>query len=117
MQSFAEELQIRTKSRYGATDSKLYTKRNTPYISNSKIEGACQLLINSYFQNLDPKNRFVLSSTEKFDAAMSILIKNGYRSRQGTNRSTKNISALLEDLKQMESSITSIGALFLFKAL
>jgi hypothetical protein len=31
---------------------------------------ACQLLINSYFQNLDPKNRFVLSSTEKFDAAM-----------------------------------------------
>jgi hypothetical protein len=26
-----------------------------PILSNSKIEGACQLLINSYFQNLDPK--------------------------------------------------------------
>jgi hypothetical protein len=53
MQSFAEL--IRTKSRYGATDSKLYTKEIHPILSNSKIEGACQLLINSYFQNLDQK--------------------------------------------------------------
>jgi hypothetical protein len=48
-----EELKLELKADT-ETDSKLY-KRSNPILSNSKIEGACQLLINSYFQNLDPK--------------------------------------------------------------
>jgi hypothetical protein len=73
MQSFAEELKLELKQ-IRSNRFKIIYKEIHPILSNSKIEGACQLLINSYFQNLDPKNRFVLSSTEKF-AAMSIINK------------------------------------------
>jgi hypothetical protein len=43
-----------------------------PILSNSKIEGACQLLIN-IFSKL--RSKTVLSSTEKFDAAISLIKK------------------------------------------
>jgi hypothetical protein len=42
MQSFAEELKLELKA--DGTDSKLYTKRNTPYLlSNQKL---CMSIIN-----------------------------------------------------------------------
>jgi hypothetical protein len=74
------------------------------------------LLINSYFENLDPKTGLFYQA-EKFDAAMSI-IKNGYRFRQGTSGSTKYISALLRKIKTdgVEHNLY-IELYFLFKAL
>jgi hypothetical protein len=53
MQSFAEELKLELKADTDNRFKIIYKKK--PILSNSKIEGACQLLINSYFQNLDQK--------------------------------------------------------------
>jgi hypothetical protein len=53
MQSFAEELKLELKA---DTEQQIQNYIQIhPILSNSKIEGACQLLINSYFQNLDQK--------------------------------------------------------------
>jgi hypothetical protein len=107
MQSFAEELQLELKADTEQIQNYIQ-KEIHPILSNSKIEGECQLLINSYFENLDPKTGLFYQARKNLTRQCLSLIKNGYRFRQGTSRHKIYFRITSNDLKQMESSITSI---------
>jgi hypothetical protein len=75
MQSFAEELKLELKADTEQQIQNYIQKEIHPILSNSKIEGECQLLIKNYFENLDPKTGLFYQARKKFDDAMSIINK------------------------------------------
>jgi hypothetical protein len=75
MQSYAKELQLELKADTEQQIQNYIQKEIHPILSNSKIEGECQLLINSYFEDLDPKTGLFYQARKKFDDAMSIINK------------------------------------------
>jgi hypothetical protein len=73
MQSFAEELKLELKA---DTEQQIQNYIQIhPILSNSKIEGACQLLINSYFQNLDQKTGLFYQARKNLMRQCLLLIK------------------------------------------
>lgn len=75
MQSYAKELQLELKADTEQQIQNYIQKEIHPILSNSQIEGECQLLINSYFEDLDPKTGLFYQARKKFDDAMSIINK------------------------------------------
>jgi hypothetical protein len=74
MQSFAEELKLELKADTEQQIQNYIQKKIQPILSNSKIEGACQLLINSYFQNLDPKTGLFYQARKNLMAMFHIIM-------------------------------------------
>lgn len=75
LQSYTKELQLELKADTEQQIQNYIQKEIHPILSNSKIEGECQLLINSYFEDLDSKTGLFYQARKKFDDAMSIINK------------------------------------------
>jgi hypothetical protein len=75
MQSYSRELQLELKADTEQQIQNYIQKEIHPILSNSKIEGECQSLINNYFEKLDPKTGLFYQARKKFDASMSIINK------------------------------------------
>jgi hypothetical protein len=75
MQSYSGQLESELKADTEQQIQNYIQKEIHPILSNSKIEGKGQLLINSYFENLDAKTGLFYQARKKFDDAMSIINK------------------------------------------
>jgi hypothetical protein len=75
MQSYSGQLESELKADTELQIQNYIQKEIHPILSNSKIEGKGQLLINSYFENLDAKTGLFYQARKKFDDAMSIINK------------------------------------------
>jgi hypothetical protein len=75
MQSYLSELQLELKADTEQQIQNYIQKEIHPILKNSKAETDCQLLINNYCEELDPKTALFYQSRKKFDNAMSIINK------------------------------------------
>jgi hypothetical protein len=75
MQSYSRELQLELKADTEQQIQNYIQQEIHPILSNSKIEGKCQSLINSYFEKLDPKTGLFYQARKKFDTSMSLINK------------------------------------------
>ena len=75
MQTYFRELEQELKA---DTEQQIQTyiqKEIHPILNNSRIDRDCQLMIDQYFEELDPKTALFYHSRKKFDDAMSIINK------------------------------------------
>ncbi len=75
MQTYFRELEQELKA---DTEQQIQTyiqKEIHPILNNSKIDKECQLMIDQYFEELDPKTGLFYHSRKKFDDAMLIINK------------------------------------------
>jgi hypothetical protein len=75
MQSYFNELQLELKADTEQQIQNYIKKAIHPILKNSKAENECQVLIDNYFEELDPKTALFYHSRKKFDDAMSIINK------------------------------------------
>lgn len=75
MQSYFNELQLELKADTEQQIQNYIQKEIHPILKNSKADNDCQLLIDNYFEELDPKTALFYHSRKKFDDAMSIINK------------------------------------------
>jgi hypothetical protein len=75
MHSYFNELQQELKADSEQQIQSYIQKEIHPILKNSKVNPDCQLLIDSYFEELDPKSALFYHSRKKFDDAMSIINK------------------------------------------
>lgn len=75
MQSYFNELQLELKADTEQQIQNYIQKEIHPILKNSKVDNDCQLLIDNYFEELDPKTALFYHSRKKFDDAMSIINK------------------------------------------
>ncbi|WP_367768521.1 GAF domain-containing protein [Flavobacterium sp. WC2421] len=75
MQTYFKELEKELKADTEQQIQNYIQKEIHPILNNSKIDNTCQLIINQYFEELDPKTALFYHSRKKFDDAMSIINK------------------------------------------
>jgi hypothetical protein len=75
LHSYGKELEKELKADTEQQIQNYIEKEIHPFLTNAIIDSNDKLLLNSYFENLDPKTNLFYHSRKKFDEAMSIINK------------------------------------------